>query len=88
MTLACNPESARPPLPSRKPPVCRCLPPATWTPDDERDSIARRRDLRHLNVCSVDPPGCTDIDDALHVRRLDNGNYEVRSSPSHSLASQ
>jgi exosome complex exonuclease DIS3/RRP44 len=25
-------------------------------------------DLRHLPVCSVDPPGCKDIDDALHVR--------------------
>jgi len=36
-----------------------------------------RVDLRHLDVCSVDPPGCTDIDDALHVRFLPNGNYEV-----------
>jgi exosome complex exonuclease DIS3/RRP44 len=27
-----------------------------------------REDLRHLCVCSVDPPGCKDIDDALHVR--------------------
>ncbi|CAG8593427.1 2917_t:CDS:2, partial [Racocetra fulgida] len=35
-----------------------------------------RADLRHLNVCSIDPPGCTDIDDALHVRPLPNGNYE------------
>ncbi len=37
-----------------------------------------REDLRHLTVCSVDPPGCTDIDDALHCRELDNGNFEVR----------
>ena len=36
-----------------------------------------REDLRHLNVCSVDPPGCTDIDDALHFRELENGNIEV-----------
>lgn len=36
-----------------------------------------RADLRHLCVCSVDPPGCTDIDDALHCRELDNGNLEV-----------
>ena len=28
----------------------------------------RRQDLRHLCVCSVDPPGCKDIDDALHMR--------------------
>ena len=34
-------------------------------------------DLRHLPVCSVDPPGCKDIDDALHVRRLPNGNFEL-----------
>lgn len=39
--------------------------------------MARREDLRHLTVCSVDPPGCTDIDDALHCRDLDNGNLEV-----------
>ncbi|KAH0624466.1 hypothetical protein JD844_031929 [Phrynosoma platyrhinos] len=36
-----------------------------------------REDLRHLCVCSVDPPGCTDIDDALHCRDLENGNLEV-----------
>uniref|UniRef100_A0A8D0H5M5 Protein DIS3 homolog n=1 Tax=Sphenodon punctatus TaxID=8508 RepID=A0A8D0H5M5_SPHPU len=36
-----------------------------------------REDLRHLCVCSVDPPGCTDIDDALHCRELENGNLEV-----------
>ena len=28
-------------------------------------------------VCSVDPIGCKDIDDALHCRILPNGNYEV-----------
>lgn len=39
--------------------------------------MVRREDLRHLTVCSVDPPGCTDIDDALHCRELDNGNLEV-----------
>ncbi|KII64447.1 Exosome complex exonuclease RRP44 [Thelohanellus kitauei] len=40
-----------------------------------------RLDLRHLNICSIDPPGCTDIDDALHIRVLasDKGyeEYEV-----------
>ena len=41
------------------------------------DDIKARTDLRHLNICSVDPPGCTDIDDALHCRRLENGNLEV-----------
>ena len=36
-----------------------------------------RRDLRDLLICSIDPVGCQDIDDALHARVLPNGNYEV-----------
>ncbi|KAK4691911.1 hypothetical protein P7C71_g5195, partial [Lecanoromycetidae sp. Uapishka_2] len=36
-----------------------------------------RRDLRDLLVCSIDPVGCQDIDDALHARPLPNGNFEV-----------
>ena len=36
-----------------------------------------RKDLRELLVCSIDPPGCQDIDDALHARPLPNGNFEV-----------
>lgn len=36
-----------------------------------------RRDLRDLLVCSIDPVGCQDIDDALHARPLQNGNFEV-----------
>ncbi|CAK6953077.1 exosome complex exonuclease RRP44 [Scomber scombrus] len=55
--------------------VLSFLPKMPWaiTPED----MAKRQDLRHLTVCSVDPPGCTDIDDALHCRELDNGNLEV-----------
>ena len=47
--------------------VCRSL-----------QDVKSRLDLRLLAVCSIDPPGCTDIDDALHWRLLPNGNYEVR----------
>ncbi|ROV91262.1 hypothetical protein VPNG_09710 [Cytospora leucostoma] len=36
-----------------------------------------RQDLRDLLICSIDPIGCQDIDDALHARALPNGNYEV-----------
>ncbi|KAI9172082.1 Exosome complex exonuclease dis3 [Paramyrothecium foliicola] len=36
-----------------------------------------REDLRGLLICSIDPIGCQDIDDALHARKLPNGNYEV-----------
>jgi len=36
-----------------------------------------REDLRGLLICSIDPIGCQDIDDALHSRPLPNGNFEV-----------
>lgn len=39
--------------------------------------LKNRVDLRDITICSVDPPGCTDIDDALHCRQLPNGNLEV-----------
>ncbi len=45
------------------------------TTNDEQ--LRKRRDLRDLQVCSIDPPGCQDIDDALHARLLENGNYEI-----------
>ncbi|PHJ16079.1 rnb family domain-containing protein [Cystoisospora suis] len=38
---------------------------------------AQRLDLRHICVCSVDPPGCKDIDDALSLEVLEDGNYRV-----------
>lgn len=51
------------------------LPSSSWSiPEDE---VAKRADLQHLAICSVDPPGCTDIDDALHCRMLESGNFEV-----------
>ena len=51
------------------------MPSLPWAPSEA--DYAARRDFRDLNVCSIDPPGCTDIDDALHIRELPNGNYEV-----------
>jgi exosome complex exonuclease DIS3/RRP44 len=55
--------------------VYDCLPKGAWAV--EASEVKRRRDLRHLCVCSVDPLGCRDIDDALHWRKLKNGNVEV-----------
>ncbi|ETW05835.1 hypothetical protein H310_03502 [Aphanomyces invadans] len=55
--------------------VLKCLPPADWTITPENSK--GRTDLRHLPVCSIDPPNCKDIDDALHARLLPNGNIEV-----------
>ncbi|XP_064637468.1 exosome complex exonuclease RRP44-like [Lineus longissimus] len=51
------------------------LPKLPWVISDEERE--KRLDLRDLYICSVDPPGCTDIDDALHCRELENGNFEV-----------
>ncbi|KAJ9592683.1 hypothetical protein L9F63_015655, partial [Diploptera punctata] len=55
--------------------VLSCLPKLPWIITDK--DVEKRTDLRHIDICSVDPPGCTDIDDALHCRELENGNYEV-----------
>ena len=57
------------------PAVLKDLPQMPWSIAD--DELTKRKDLRNLPICSVDPPGCTDIDDALHFRELDNGNCEV-----------
>lgn len=59
------------------PAVYDCVPPLPWSVSPADLADPRRMDLRHLPVCSVDPPGCKDIDDALHVRRLPNGNWEL-----------
>ena len=55
--------------------VLNCLPPLPFVITD--DYLKGRKDFRGENVCSIDPPGCTDIDDALHCKLLPNGNYEV-----------
>ncbi|XP_035249105.1 exosome complex exonuclease RRP44 [Anguilla anguilla] len=55
--------------------VLSFLPKMPWGITEE--DMKKRLDLRQLCVCSVDPPGCTDIDDALHCRDLENGNLEV-----------
>lgn len=54
--------------------VLQCLPQNDWKVGD---NIQGRRDLRGEYVMSVDPPGCTDIDDALHCKTLENGNLEI-----------
>ena len=42
------------------------------------EEVARRRDLRSSRrIFSVDPPGCQDIDDAMHAEVLLNGDVEV-----------
>jgi exosome complex exonuclease DIS3/RRP44 len=54
--------------------VMACLPPSDYKIDA---NDMGRLDLRHLPVLSIDPPGCKDIDDALHCIVLPNNNYQV-----------
>ncbi|OWM70476.1 exosome complex exonuclease RRP44 homolog A [Punica granatum] len=57
--------------------VLACLPPLPWSVSSEDLANPIRQDLRHIRAFSVDPPGCKDIDDALHCTALPNGNFEV-----------
>jgi len=50
------------------PAVHECVPTLPWRVTPDHLAQPGRADLRHIAVCSVDPPGCKDIDDALHVR--------------------
>ncbi len=52
-----------------------CLPDENWVVTEEH--VKTRWDFRSLDICSVDPPGCTDIDDALHFRRISDSEIEV-----------
>lgn len=36
-----------------------------------------RLDLTNINICSVDPPGCKDIDDAVHCILLEDARYNA-----------
>ena len=47
----------------------------SWVPDQEE--VAKRRDIRSTLVMSIDPRGCEDVDDAISVKKLGNGNLEV-----------
>src|SRR5579871_5764102 len=40
--------------------------------------IAARRDFRHLPIVTIDGETARDFDDAVLVRRLENGNYELQ----------
>ncbi len=46
---------------------------ATITPEE----IARREDFRDVFTCTIDPKDAKDFDDALSIRKLDNGLWEV-----------
>ncbi|MCS6824116.1 MAG: ribonuclease R [Cytophagaceae bacterium] len=41
------------------------------------EEIRKRRDFRNVTTFTIDPIDAKDFDDALSVRQLDNGNYEI-----------
>lgn len=59
------------------PAVYACVPAQPWRVTPDHLAEPGRVDLRDLVVCSVDPPGCKDIDDALSARVMDDGRIEI-----------
>lgn len=61
--------------------VLDCLPKDghLWTVEGHKheESFKKRVDLTDKLVCSIDPPGCVDIDDALHAEPRGDGTFEV-----------
>ncbi|KAF9118762.1 DIS3 mitotic control [Mortierella sp. GBA39] len=45
-----------------------------WVADTAE--LSRRRDLRNHTVFSIDPPNCQDIDDAISIKEIGNGQIE------------
>ena len=44
---------------------------------DLEDEIARRLDLRHLDIFTIDGEDAKDLDDAISIEVLPNGNYKL-----------
>ena len=47
-----------------------------WSPIPA-DEISKRRDMRDADVMTIDPIDAKDFDDALHIKKLADGNFEV-----------
>ncbi len=41
------------------------------------EEVAKRRDFRNITTFTIDPADAKDFDDALSIRKLENGNWEV-----------
>ncbi|MGI9527267.1 MAG: RNB domain-containing ribonuclease, partial [Weeksellaceae bacterium] len=41
------------------------------------EEIAKRRDMREVTTFTIDPADAKDFDDALSIRKLENGNWEI-----------
>lgn len=42
-----------------------------------KDEIAKRRDFRNITTFTIDPFDAKDFDDAISVKKLENGNWEI-----------
>jgi ribonuclease R len=45
---------------------------------DQAADLSHRRDYRDLPIVTIDDETARDFDDAVHVRRLESGNYELQ----------
>lgn len=52
-----------------------CLPSIPW--EIPKEELQSRRDIRNLCVLTIDPATATELDDALSVERLPDGNFRV-----------
>ncbi len=43
----------------------------------DEEEIKKRRDFRNITTFTIDPHDAKDFDDALSIRKLENGNFEV-----------
>ncbi|TKY56187.1 DIS3 exonuclease 2 [Spatholobus suberectus] len=57
------------------PEAMSCLPCVPW--EVPLKEIQSRIDLRNLCIFTIDPSAATDLDDALSIEKLPNGNYRV-----------
>jgi ribonuclease R len=46
-------------------------------PKITREELSKRRDCRDILTFTIDPADAKDFDDAISIRNLDNGNYEI-----------
>jgi len=48
-----------------------------FTGEISEEEIAKRRDFRKVTTFTIDPVDAKDFDDALSIKHLDNGNWEI-----------
>ncbi len=50
---------------------------AALSPVITREELKKRKDFRDILTFTIDPVDAKDFDDAISIRNLDNGNYEI-----------